>query len=67
MRIPLVEDEEKVSRFITRGLIAERFAVDTAKDGQLRRCGPGWESNPRRPARVSGMTGRVRIESAARS
>ncbi len=34
MRILLVEDEEKVSRFITRGLIAERFAVDTAKDGQ---------------------------------
>lgn len=34
MRILLVEDEEKVSRFITRGLVAERFAVDTAKDGQ---------------------------------
>ena len=34
MRILLVEDEEKVSRFIARGLVAERFAVDTAKDGQ---------------------------------
>jgi DNA-binding response OmpR family regulator len=34
MRILLVEDEEKVSRFIARGLLAERFAVDTAKDGQ---------------------------------
>lgn len=33
MRILLVEDEEKVSRFIVRGLIAERFAVDTAIDG----------------------------------
>ncbi len=33
MRILLVEDEEKVSRFIVRGLVAERFAVDTAKDG----------------------------------
>jgi two-component system copper resistance phosphate regulon response regulator CusR len=33
MRILLVEDEEKVSRFIVRGLIAERFAVDTASDG----------------------------------
>jgi heavy metal response regulator len=33
MRILLVEDEEKVSRFIERGLIAERFAVDTAHDG----------------------------------
>ena len=34
MRILLVEDEEKVSGFIARGLPAERFAVDTAKDGQ---------------------------------
>jgi two-component system copper resistance phosphate regulon response regulator CusR len=33
MRILLVEDEEKVSRFIARGLEAERFAVDTASDG----------------------------------
>lgn len=29
----LVEDEEKVSRFIVRGLTAESFAVDTAYDG----------------------------------
>src|SRR5262245_45696157 len=34
MRILLVEDEEKVSRFIVRGLIAEGFAVDAALDGQ---------------------------------
>jgi len=33
MRILLVEDEEKVSRFVTRGLEAERFAVDAARDG----------------------------------
>ncbi len=33
MRILLVEDEEKVARFVARGLLAERFAVDTAKDG----------------------------------
>ena len=33
MRILLVEDEEKVSRFITRGLEAERFAVDAVYDG----------------------------------
>ncbi len=33
MRILVVEDEEKVARFIVRGLVAERFAVDTAKDG----------------------------------
>ncbi len=33
MRILVVEDEEKVARFVTRGLLAERFAVDTAKDG----------------------------------
>src|SRR5438034_5155469 len=38
MRILLVEDEEKVSRFVTRGLAAERFAVDTARDGKS-----GWE------------------------
>src|SRR5439155_8146943 len=38
MRILLVEDEDKVSRFVTRGLIAERFAVDTARDGKS-----GWE------------------------
>lgn len=34
MRILLVEDEEKVSRFVARGLTAERFAVDTARDGK---------------------------------
>ncbi len=33
MRILIVEDEEKVARFVARGLLAERFAVDTAKDG----------------------------------
>lgn len=33
MRILLVEDEVKVSRFIVRGLEAERFAVDAAYDG----------------------------------
>ena len=33
MRILLVEDEEKVSRFIIRGLAAEGFAVDAAADG----------------------------------
>jgi DNA-binding response OmpR family regulator len=33
MRILLVEDEEKVSRFIVRGLQAERFAVDAVFDG----------------------------------
>lgn len=33
MRILLVEDEEKVSRFIVRGLTAEGFAVDAAADG----------------------------------
>jgi two-component system copper resistance phosphate regulon response regulator CusR len=34
MRILLVEDEEKVARFITVGLKAERFAVDSARDGK---------------------------------
>jgi two-component system copper resistance phosphate regulon response regulator CusR len=34
MRILLVEDEEKVSSFVARGLSAERFAVDVAADGQ---------------------------------
>ena len=33
MRILLVEDEEKVSRFVVRGLAAEGFAVDAASDG----------------------------------
>src|SRR5437899_9456867 len=34
MRILVVEDEEKVLRFVSRGLSAERFAVDTARDGK---------------------------------
>ncbi len=34
MRILLVEDEDKVSRFVSRGLAAERFAVDVARDGR---------------------------------
>lgn len=34
MRILLVEDEEKVSNFVARGLIAERFAVDVVADGK---------------------------------
>ena len=34
MRILLVEDEEKVLRFVSRGLRAEVFAVDEAKDGE---------------------------------
>ena len=33
MRLLLVEDEEKVVRFVQRGLAAERFAVDVARDG----------------------------------
>ena len=33
MRILLVEDEEKVSRFVVRGLTEEGFAVDNASDG----------------------------------
>ena len=35
MRILLVEDEEKVVRFLTLGLKAERFAIDVASDGQM--------------------------------
>src|SRR6266852_4614892 len=38
MRILVVEDEDKVSRFVTRGLTAERFAVDVARDGKS-----GWD------------------------
>jgi DNA-binding response OmpR family regulator len=34
MRILLVEDEKKVSSFVARGLMEERFAVDVAGDGQ---------------------------------
>jgi len=35
MRILLVEDEEKVVRFLTLGLKAERFAIYVASDGQI--------------------------------
>jgi len=38
MRLLLIEDEEKVARFIVRGLTAERFAVDVAGAGDI-----GWE------------------------
>ena len=34
MRILLIEDEVKLASFIKRGLIAERYAVDVAKDGR---------------------------------
>jgi DNA-binding response OmpR family regulator len=34
MRILLIEDEIKVSNFVTRGLVADRYAVDTAYDGR---------------------------------
>ena len=34
MRLLLVEDEEKVVRFVTLGLRAERFAVDETRDGK---------------------------------
>lgn len=34
MRLLLVEDEEKVVRFVQRGLEAERYAVDIAADGR---------------------------------
>jgi two-component system copper resistance phosphate regulon response regulator CusR len=33
MRILLIEDETKVSNFVTRGLSTEHYAVDTAPDG----------------------------------
>jgi heavy metal response regulator len=33
MRLLLIEDEEKVARFIVKGLVAERFAVDVASEG----------------------------------
>jgi DNA-binding response OmpR family regulator len=36
MRVLLIEDEIKVSTFVSRGLSTERYAVDTAHDG---RCG----------------------------
>jgi DNA-binding response OmpR family regulator len=34
MRLLVVEDEEKVRRFVTLGLEAEQFAVDDARDGR---------------------------------
>jgi DNA-binding response OmpR family regulator len=34
MRLLVVEDEEKVARFVTLGLKAERFAVDETRDGR---------------------------------
>jgi DNA-binding response OmpR family regulator len=34
MRILLIEDEDKVARFVSRGLRAEGFAVDEAADGK---------------------------------
>jgi len=34
MRILLIEDEAKLSSFIKRGLVAERYAVDVAADGK---------------------------------
>lgn len=33
MRLLLIEDEPKVANFVSRGLMAERFAVDVARDG----------------------------------
>jgi two-component system, OmpR family, copper resistance phosphate regulon response regulator CusR len=35
MRLLLIEDEDKVARFIVRGLAAERFAVDVAGAGDV--------------------------------
>jgi two-component system copper resistance phosphate regulon response regulator CusR len=37
MRILIVEDEQKVAEMLARGLKAERYAVDTARDGDA-----GW-------------------------
>ncbi len=34
MRILLIEDEEKVARFVERGLKAELYSVDVAQDGK---------------------------------
>lgn len=34
MRILLIEDEVKLSSFIKRGLVAERYAIDVAHDGR---------------------------------
>src|SRR6202049_104034 len=34
MRVLLIEDERKVSAFVERGLVAERYAVDAEADGR---------------------------------
>lgn len=34
MRLLLIEDEQKVADFVARGLRADRFAVDIARDGE---------------------------------
>lgn len=34
MRVLVVEDDDKVTNFVRRGLIADGFAVDTASDGR---------------------------------
>jgi DNA-binding response OmpR family regulator len=34
MRILLIEDEVKLASFVKRGLVAEKYAVDVAKDGR---------------------------------
>src|SRR5215469_1482699 len=44
MRILLIEDEDKVSRFVTLGLNGEQFVVDCAKDGTT-----GYEMATLRP------------------
>jgi DNA-binding response OmpR family regulator len=44
MRVLLVEDKEKVSRFVALGLNAEQFVVDCAKDGIT-----GYEMSTERP------------------
>ena len=38
MRCLLIEDERKVSDFVSRGMRAERFAIDVAYDGTS-----GWD------------------------
>ena len=44
MRILLIQDEEKVSRFVALGLSAEQFVVDCTKDGIT-----GYEMATERP------------------
>ena len=38
MRILVVEDEKKLAEMVARGLKAERYAIDTAHDGES-----GWQ------------------------